>query len=183
MGVAAGRAAGSPVPGVPERFQRVFRPSDATVRRHQWAALTRRERLRATLEYYVRGKRFVGLDFGGNIYYEMSDGERVVEWPKKRYLWDVKQTIPYAWRLWLQNRAIPHPPHPEELILLEEEEGARLQKAQENIQRTEAIKRGPEPAQLPSAEDLDAFDREAPPASARASGPRPPSFTTGPPVR
>jgi len=36
--------------------------------------LSRKALSSATLEYYVRGKRFVGLDFGGNIYYEMSDG-------------------------------------------------------------------------------------------------------------
>eukprot|EP00668_Euglena_longa_P038271 GGOE01049267.1.p2 GENE.GGOE01049267.1~~GGOE01049267.1.p2 ORF type:complete len:205 (-),score=75.95 GGOE01049267.1:125-739(-) len=159
-GLTAARTGGA-LPGTPEKWQRVFRPAEAVVRKHQWDALTKREKMRATLEYYWQGKRFVGLDFSGNKYFEMPDGERIVEWPNSRDILCVKETIPVVWKLWLHDRSIAHPPHPEELVRMEEEEAAQQRRVQERLkEEAKAVQRtqqqGAKP--MPTDQELDEFD-------------------------
>ena len=64
--------------------------------------------------------RFVGLDFNGNKYFTLQRGDRIVEYRKDMLPVEVPHSIPIAWQLWLENKNIPHPPHPEEMVKAEE---------------------------------------------------------------
>uniref|UniRef100_A0A7S4FWL1 NADH dehydrogenase [ubiquinone] 1 alpha subcomplex subunit 12 n=1 Tax=Eutreptiella gymnastica TaxID=73025 RepID=A0A7S4FWL1_9EUGL len=116
-------------------LEAMFRPASAQVRQHQWDALTSWEQLKATAEYYIMGKRFVGLDFNGNKYFTLQRGDRIVEYRKDMLPVEVPHSIPIAWQLWLENKNIPHPPHPEEMVKAEEAESGKRHQVHENIQK------------------------------------------------